>query len=81
MSSNPGEPEHEIRGWTHAACDLCYFRTARDRGRSRIPSRMVDPQTGLFVSERCCYCGLPSRGIYVRDDPAVVHGEQTAVSA
>ena len=75
MSPNPGEEDHETRGWTHAICDAHYFARAAAKGWGANPSRVVNPDHDRQpVSEPCCYCGNPTRGIYIRADPKTVHG-------
>ena len=52
--------------WTQPACDSCWY--ARNPGR--IPHRI---NTDMRETEKCCYCGVLTRGgIYVREDPAKV---------
>src|SRR5262245_37867132 len=75
MSPNPGEAEHESRGWTHAICDADYFARLSERTWASLPRRVLRPgHAGEPFSEACCYCGEPTRGIYVRDAPIEVHG-------
>lgn len=65
MSPHIGEPGHETRGWTHAICDQDWFI----KNPNRQPIRVTD----LENQDTCCYCGQPTNGIYVRDDPKQVH--------
>ena len=61
MQTNP-------RDWNHAICDLCW----EGKKPGRIPIRMRDAD-----EEVCCYCHLPTQaGIYIREDPAVVHPQE-----
>ena len=64
MSPNPGEPEHETRGFTHRMCVVCFGRL-----RGGVPTRISNDR----LSE-CCFCGaLTAAGIYVRQAAAEVH--------
>ena len=63
-----------VGNWTHAICDVCYFKLAIAKDLSFEPHRIVTSQTPLiFKIATCCYCGSATRGIYVRDDPLRVH--------
>ena len=74
MSPNPGEPGHETDGWTHAICDVDYFTLAPAKGWAVSPHRVVDPEHNREpTSEACCYCGRPTRGVYVRQNAREVH--------
>jgi hypothetical protein len=47
--------------WMHAICDQCWDR----REPRRVPVRVED----VDPAARCCVCGAPCAGIYVRHNP------------
>jgi hypothetical protein len=62
--------------WQHACCEVCYPKLAREHLWPPIPAdRELDPKTDYPKSRPCCFCGLPTRGIRIQDDPATVHGQ------
>jgi len=68
MSPNPEEPGHERFGLTHAICDADYQARQAEKGWPPTPARVRHTP-----DDPCCYCGQPSSGVYVREDPTVVH--------
>jgi hypothetical protein len=81
LSPDPGEPGHERGSFTHAICDVDYFRLALQRNWALRPARVIDPdQGGRPATDRCCYCGAPTHGIYVRQAPSEVHPEGPPLS-
>lgn len=79
MSASIGEPGHETSGWTHAICDACWESLKAPQMPEREPVRVrasdehghIHPTD--YHSEACCYCGQPTRGIYVRERATAVH--------
>ena len=62
--------------WTHAICVSCWTAKHPDRDPA---ARMNARGLSEFGVDDCCYCGKPaSEGIYVRDNPQVVHGRIVA---
>lgn len=80
MSPNPGEPEHNERGWQHAICDVHYQEHMVENNWATMPHRLLaidddgNPIQGRYFSEPCCYCGMPTDGICVRASAESVHG-------
>ena len=58
---------HDNSKWTHNICVPCW--------NSKNPDRLA-VSINNSPDDICCYCGERNNdGIYVRDDPEVVHGE------
>jgi hypothetical protein len=79
MSASIGEPGHETSGLTHAICDGCYADRQAKNEWASIPHRARalgadgNAHPTEFLSDPCCYCGQPTRGIYVRANATEVH--------
>jgi len=55
--------------WTHAVCGPCWAAMHPDREPDSMRPELAKVDT-------CCYCGHQTQmGIYVRDDPKVLHGD------
>jgi len=53
--------------WTHNICWGCWRK--RNPGQRPVQVKLLDSMALI-----CCWCGIPTQsGIYVREDPAVMH--------
>ncbi len=61
---------HPESKWTHQICVPCW--------NDKRPENAVDSETyNEGDDETCCYCDRTnSSGIYLKEDPVAVHGEQ-----
>jgi hypothetical protein len=62
--------------WIHACCDSCWSKHGHPGfGPARIRASDADGNTQPgYRSEPCCFCGQPTRGIYIRRAAHEVHG-------
>lgn len=49
--------------WTHVLCEACDARRNGDTG----PLLVIDA-----TFEKCCQCGKACKGIFIREDPALM---------
>jgi len=77
VSPDPGERDHETRGWNHAMCDFCWYASPIGQEREPVRVRASDEEGNIhpteFAAAICCFCGEPTRGIWVRQDATTVH--------
>lgn len=57
------------RDWAHSICIECWNKRNKDR--------QVDPQGDVANTDTCCYCHGEAQGLYIHDDPSVVHPVRT----